>query len=113
MNEPSPRPWKTDPNPDWPEDDNDYGVCDSDGNRVASHCDDAYDHHTKITRENADLIVRAVNTHDALVAAVEHLLSKVEDYAIDQEDGYWRQSPVVKAAHAALRLAKGETPEPA
>lgn len=66
-------------------------------------------------RANADLIVRAVNSHAELVAALERLTSCAActvDYLRDDQTipvtsaGYWRNA--VTSARAALARAKGE-----
>ena len=54
---------------------------------------------------NAELIVRAVNCHDELVAALALLLKDCEDYEAWQRPCY-----AVDVAKAALARAKGEAP---
>jgi hypothetical protein len=57
-----------------------------------------------IARENARLIVRAVNAHAALVDACEAALE-----ALTGPDGAGYQRDVAARLRAALALAKGET----
>lgn len=51
--------------------------------------------HAEFDKVNADFIVRAVNSHDALVAALERALPELPSFALNQ-------------ARAALALAKKE-----
>ena len=53
-------------------------------------------------KDNAALIVRAVNAHDALVAALEGLLGEADTGPIELE--------YLEAARAALTLAKEDAP---
>lgn len=53
-----------------------------------------------MTEENADLIVRAVNAHDALVAALEGCMPFVQPTS-------GRRFEAIAQATAALRAAKG------
>ena len=52
---------------------------------------------------NAALIVRAVNTHEALVKAAEDFVAKVDSGRARSRDSYAKFK-------AALALARGETP---
>lgn len=55
---------------------------------------------------NAALIVRAVNAHDALVRALDAVISAIDaDEAIMQIDG--EDSPLIDECRAALAKAKG------
>jgi len=54
------------------------------------------------TWENADLIVKAVEAHDALVAALELW----RDWLVDTEEPGWIPSDLLEAADAALEAAK-------
>lgn len=56
-------------------------------------------------RANARLIVRAVNSHDALVAALEDIVTRLVTGFPDANE-----YPPVKKARSALSLARGQTP---
>jgi hypothetical protein len=58
-----------------------------------------------VARENARLVVRAVNAHAALVDACEAALETLEHAELNR----WEQE-VADRLRAALALAKGETP---
>lgn len=56
-----------------------------------------------ITPEQGAFIVRAVNSHEALVEALHNLLANARPYSSD--DGIWPL--IISQAEAALKLAKG------
>ena len=60
-----------------------------------------------MTDENADLIVRAVNAHDALVTALEKAEMYVEAAQRVKPDE-WVHHAVREEIRAALRAARGE-----
>ena len=59
----------------------------------------------------ADLIVRAVNAHDALVEALEAMVDNLVQLADSGDAGFWdaEDQECVKQARAALALARGQT----
>jgi hypothetical protein len=54
---------------------------------------------------NAALIVRCVNSHEALVEALEEMIEEVENE--DHEPKDWSVAVCLKHARAALKVAKG------
>ncbi len=58
-------------------------------------------------RANADIIIRAVNSHAALVAALEAALPQIERHVCRYPDGSVSDNPALAQAKAALALAKG------
>lgn len=53
---------------------------------------------------NAELIVRAINSHDALVQALDGLLTRIDGGEIDRYGAHGD----VESARAALKLARGK-----
>ena len=62
---------------------------------------------TDKTRANAALIVRAVNAHEALVAAAQRALALLENIGT----GTWANTPAGDDLRAALALAEQEVSE--
>lgn len=100
-------------------------VTDGDGNDLEGHayitsCDE--DAELEIKVEGADahvvapLIVRAANSHDALVADAEFLLDRLEEFersGLDECNAAFREytghvHPAASRLRATLRLAKGD-----
>lgn len=74
------------------------------GNRVVAMCDtDVNAPH--VDKANAAFIVRAVNCHAELVAALELLVADVAGY-----ETWQRPCHAVDVAKSALAKARGETP---
>ena len=98
----TPIPWKLDAKPtDYPQ-----AVASSDGTVVAITGND---------RANAAFIVRAVNSHADLLAALESIVGIIAD-AVDQRIRSGRLPPIAgllssieDTAAAAIQTAKGET----
>ena len=98
----TPTPWKTGNAFDCARD----HAISADGNLIARVMGNGYPIGTGWSPEsaaNADLIVRAVNAHDALVAALEAITGMVEAYAGHPMSNDKR----TKDARAALAAAKG------
>lgn len=60
-------------------------------------------------RANAELIVRAVNSHEALVRALEGFIAETVDYMKINNLGDPERQHSVERARAALKLARGES----
>ena len=113
----SPLPWKAEPAANFPDR---MIVVDSDGHAVAVASDVATDQPyiwQAMRPKNAELIVRAVNAHGALVAACRATLAAHEEEAMAwwslhcAEDGCDMKRPqaeFVRLSREALALAEGK-----
>jgi hypothetical protein len=91
---PSPRPWKQDGDE----------VIDATGNYIV----DCRYEGDAVANENATLIVRAVNAHEAMVEALAWAMYQINEPRLvrgqnDEHVAAWQK------ARAALRLARGES----
>ena len=69
--------------------------------------------HTPTPWHDAKLIVRAVNSHAALVAALEQCLILIEKPTLWEVSGRaWHPDEVKREAKAALALARGNQSNP-
>ena len=84
----TPRPWTTDMG-------NNVWSCVYKGTLIAEM---APGHDHEVEDANAELIVRAVNSHDAMLTSLKELLAR--------DPGLW--TPAIERARAAIRIAEGE-----
>lgn len=115
MSEPTPRPWKWWTSNSWRRL---TGADGKDGD-VLSPTVNRFDGHPDLVISEADAahIVKCVNCHDELVAALEELVDFMSDGEknlagdLDLIDGRQHKALLrrVKEARAALKLAKGES----
>lgn len=96
MNQPSPRPWRL----------NDYKVYDAEGNVLFEFPHECAD---KQDRVNAELIFRAVNSHEKLLKWAKELVVRFNDCAEDDRctDAAWLYTQIRKL-EADIKEAEGE-----
>lgn len=98
MSERTPRPWRI----EGPDDFGDYNILHNEGKwaigAVVSNLNPP-----ELVRANAELIVRAVNNHDKLVAALERIIAANKDFCKSMWDG-WEGDPLSDACDAAAAV---------